>query len=190
MGGWRALDNLEGIAGRVRRSRARRGGRGIRPARAIANGNMPRCEVDDRGRNKERRNLARPALHQFPVLALDDVEPADSRGNVNTHFIQVRISRLPIGRLDREIRSGQRHLNEAAHLLQFFFLDPLEGVEVFDLASNLAIKSSGVKLRDEANTAAPGHEVFPAFLRADTQRADQSNARNNYPASQLYLAPM
>ena len=41
----------------------------------------------------------------------------------------------------------------------------------------------------DANAALPGHEVLPAFLRADAQRADQSNARNDYPASQSFDAP-
>jgi len=44
-------------------------------------------------------------------------------------------------------------------------------------------------LRDRPHAAVPGHEVLPGFLCADAQRADQSNARNDYPASQCLDAP-
>ena len=44
-------------------------------------------------------------------------------------------------------------------------------------------------MRYRAYAAFSGDEVLPAFLRADAQRADQSNTRNDYPASQLFNAP-
>ena len=42
-----ALNNFEGIADGVRRSGARRGGGGIGPARAVANGNMSGGKIHD-----------------------------------------------------------------------------------------------------------------------------------------------
>src|SRR5439155_25124850 len=76
---------------------------------------------------------------------------------------------------------------EARDLLEFFFFDPLEMVEVLHLAGDFAIESGGIEMGDWSNAAASGDEVPPAFLRADTQRADQSNTRDNYPASQRSL---
>src|SRR6202035_2095641 len=37
------------------------------------------------------------------------------------------------------------------------------------------------------NAALPGQNVLPAFLRADSYGADESNVCHNYPASQLCL---
>ena len=129
------------------------------------------------------------ALHELAVLALDDIESADSGGDIYAHFIEVGIFAFPAGHLDGEIRAGQSHLNEAAHFLQFFFLDPAEGIEVFYFAADGAVESGSVKKRDGANPAFTGNEVGPAFLGADAQRADQSNARYDYTASQLFSAP-
>src|SRR6267143_1087221 len=47
--------------------------------RVVRNPNMSRGQIHNRGGNKERRNLAGPALYQFDVFALDDIEPADAR---------------------------------------------------------------------------------------------------------------
>jgi hypothetical protein len=80
-------------------------------------------------------------------------------------------------------------LNEAAHFFQFFFLDPTEGIEILDFTGDFAIETSGIKLRNGTDAALTGEEIFPGFLRADAQRADQSNTRNDYPVSQLSKAP-
>jgi len=70
-----------------------------------------------------------------------------------------------------------------------FFFDPHERIEVFYFAGDLAVKTRGIELGDTANAALAGDEVLPRFLRADAQRADQSNTRNDYPASQVFDAP-
>ncbi len=168
-----ALDDFEGVADGVRGSGASRGGGGIRSLGAIANGDVSGSEIDDGGRNEKGRDLAWSALDQFPVLAFDDVETADAGGNVNADFVEVRIRGLPVRGFYGEIRAGQSDLDEAAHFFQFFFLNPLEGIEVLDLAGDFAVEARGIKMRDRANAALPGQEVFPGFLRADAQRADQ-----------------
>ena len=126
---------------------------------------------------------------QLDVLALDDVESADAGRNVDADFIEVGIFALPAGHLHGEIGACQSHLNEAAHLFQFFFFDPAEGVEIFYFAARWAVECGGVKVRNGADAAFTGQEVGPAFLGADAQRADQSNARYDYTASQLFGAP-
>jgi hypothetical protein len=52
-----------------------------------------------------------PALHQLDVLTLYDVEAADARGDVNTHFMQIRLFRFPVRHLHRKIRAGQGQLD-------------------------------------------------------------------------------
>ena len=184
-----ALDNFEGIADGVRRSGACGGGGGVRALGSITNGNVAGSEIDDGGRNEKGRDSAWAALDQFPVLAFDDVETADAGGNVDADFVEVRIRGLPVRGFYGEVRSSQSDLDEAAHFFQFFFLDPLERIEVFDFAGDFAVEAGGIKLRDRANAALAGEEVFPGFLRADAQRADKSNTRNDYPASQRFNAP-
>src|SRR5438045_9020680 len=123
------------------------------------------------------------------MLALDDVEPADSRRNINAHFVEIRLFRLPARHAHRKIRASQRHLDETPPLLQFFFLNPLEGVEAFDFAADAAIESGSVKTGYSGHSADAGKKIFPAFFRADAQRADQSNTRNHNAARQLFLLP-
>ena len=92
--------------------------------------------------------------------------------------------------LHRGIGAGQRDLDEAAHLFQFFFLDPLEGVEVLHFAGDFAVEIRWIKMRDGADTTDPGQEVLPRFVCADSQCADQPNSRNNHPASHGFPAPI
>ena len=49
------------------------------PLRAEPDRHLAGRQVDDRRRDEERRDLARPALEQRLVLALDGGEPADAR---------------------------------------------------------------------------------------------------------------
>ena len=72
-----ALDDLEAVADRMRSRRAGRAGRRVRPFRAEADRHVPRRQVDDRRRDEERRDLARPAFQVLLVLALDDAEAAN-----------------------------------------------------------------------------------------------------------------
>ena len=66
-----------------------------------------------------------------------------------------------------------------------FFSIHRKGSKFFTSPAILQSKSVVSKCVIVAHAALAGDEVLPAFLRADTQRADQSNARNDYPASQL-----
>src|SRR5258706_1547249 len=92
--------------------------------------------------------------------------------------------------LHRGIRSGQGQLDEAAHFFQFFFLNPLERIEVFYFAGNSAVERGSIELGDWPNAADTGYEVFPTLVRANTQRADQPNSRHHYPASHSSPAPV
>src|SRR5204862_4092441 len=138
----------------------------------VANRDVAGSKIDDGGRNKERRNLARAALDQLPVLALDDVENADAGRNVNADFIQVRIFLLPVRRLHGKVRGGQRYLDEAAHLLEFFFFDPPEGVEIFDSTCDFAIEAVGIVMSVQPDAAMSGDEGFVRLLCDDYVRED------------------
>ena len=83
----------------------------------------------------------------------------------------------------KQIIVEQLGVDEARHLLEFFFFDPLEGVEVPYLAAELAIEAGRVEAGDRRDAAASGDKISPAFLRADAQRADQPNTGNDDSAS-------
>src|ERR1017187_3275754 len=72
------LDDAEGIADGVGAGSASRGRRLIRTLGAEAHGNVSGGEVDDGGGNKKRRDLARAALDERGMFALDHVESADA----------------------------------------------------------------------------------------------------------------
>ena len=53
------------------------------PLAPIADGDVAGGQIDDGGRDKERRDAARPLFQQDLVLALDDLEPADPAADVD-----------------------------------------------------------------------------------------------------------
>ena len=56
---------------------------------AEAHGDMSGCQVHDGGGNEERRNLARARLRAGRVFALDDIESADARADVNADPLRI-----------------------------------------------------------------------------------------------------
>src|SRR6267154_4350904 len=69
------------------------------------------------------------------------------------------------------------------------FFYPAKRIEVFDFAGDAAVEAGGIKTGDGGDTADPGEKVLPAFFRADAQRADQSNTRDDNSASQRFQLP-
>ena len=70
-----------------------------------------------------------------------------------------------------------------------FFSIQRNGSKFFTSPRDGAVEAGGIKERDGADAAFAGDEIFPTFVGADAQRADQSNARYNYTASQVIRAP-
>src|SRR6185312_7363471 len=79
-------------------------------------------------------------------------------------------------------------MDKAAHLLQLFFLDELQRIEVFDLGGNLAGELGGVKVRNAAYPAMSRKQAFPHFFGGVSNCTDESNASDNDPTSQLLPA--
>ncbi len=68
------------------------------------------------------------------------------------------------------IRGRQGQVDEAAHLLQLFFLDELQRIEILDLRRDLAGELRGIKLRDAGHAAFAGKQVLPDLLRGVSHR--------------------
>ncbi len=135
-----ALDNLVCVAHGVGPGGASRGRRGIRALRSVADRDVARCKVHDCGRNEKRGDLARAAIQIFRMLALDDVESADARSDVDAGSVGEFRCDLKPGHANREIRRSHRQMDEPRHLLDFFFLDPVQRIETLHFAGDLAIE--------------------------------------------------
>jgi hypothetical protein len=79
------------------------------------------------------------------MFALDDVEPADAGADVTptrSAFSGV-IFRPDI--FNASSAAAMRQVDEASHLLDFFFFDEVERVEVLDLGGDLAGEIAAVE---------------------------------------------
>ena len=79
-------------------------------------------------------------------------------------------------------------MDEAAHLLQFFFLDELQRVEILDFSRDLAGELGCIKLRDACHAALACEQVAPDLFRGVPHPADQTNASDYDPSRQLLSA--
>src|SRR5271170_6853831 len=182
-----ALNNFEGVTDGVRGSGAGGGGGGVRTFRAVTNGNVSSGEIDDSGGNEERRDFAGPAREIFGMLALDDVESADAGADVHARGIRDFRSDFQAGHFHGEIGGGQSELDEAPGLLQLFFLEPVERIEIADFSGDAAVEGRGVKMSDGANAALARQQIAPDFFGANAAAANQPNARNHNTTIQREL---
>ena len=157
-----APDDLEGVADGVRRRRAGGAGRRVRPLGAEPDRHLAGGQVDDRRRDEERRDLARAALEQRLVLALDGREPADARRDEDADARRVLRRHLQPRVVHRELRRRDRVLDEDVHLLDIFLLDELQRIEALDLAGDPRRELRRVELRDRADAAAAPRRAPPS----------------------------
>ena len=74
-----------------------------------------------------------------------------------------------------EIRRRYGELDEAPHLLDFFFFDVISGVEVLHFAGDLTVESGRIESRDPANAAGTVSNRLPDLFGSNphgTQKAD------------------
>ena len=76
-------------------------------------------------------------------------------------------------------------MDEASHLLQFFFLDVVQRVEVPDLGGDLAGEVGGVETGDASDAALAGEHALPHFVGGIAHAADEAEAGDYDPASQV-----
>ena len=117
------------------------------------------------------------------MLPLDDVEAADPRADVDARALGQLPGEHEAGVLHGEVGGRQGEDDEAAHLLQLFLLDELEGVEVLDFAGEAAGVLRGVKEGDGGDAAAAGADRLPDFFGADAHAAEQADAGDHDPTA-------
>ena len=95
------------------------------------------------------------------MLALGDIESANSRSNMHSDPGGGLVADLQAGGLHGLFRGRHGQLDEAAHLLDVFLLDEFQRVKILDLAGNLAGVLRGVKMSDRSDAALAGQQVCP-----------------------------
>ena len=172
-----ALDDAEGVADGVRGGGAGGGGRLVRALGAVADGDVSGGEVDDGGGDEERRDLARPAVHQVGVLALDDVEAADAGADVHADVVCDLRRDLQAGVLHRLVCGCEGEVDEAAHFAGLFLIHELVGVEVFHFGGKPHGMAGEVEGLNLGHAAAAGHQAFPHFGGGVADPAERRRGR-------------
>ncbi len=119
-----------------------------------------------------------PCLQIVVVFPLDHFESADAAADINADSFGIFFGYLKAGGRQGILGGRNRHLNEAAHLLDFFFLDEFRGIEVLDLTRNLAIEQGGIESFNAGNAAADFKQRLPGLFRGVADRGQKTYARN------------
>ena len=157
-------NDAHGIANGVSAGSAGGSRRFVRALGAESHGNVPGGKVDDGSGDEEWRDLARAAFEKRLVLALDYVETANAGADVDAHLLGILGSNFEFRHLHRFIGRGEREVDEAAHLLDFFFLDEIERVEIAYFGSDLAGECGGVKCGNAVHAALARRQSLPYGL--------------------------
>src|SRR5271163_1056044 len=104
----------------------------IRTFRSVADADIAGGEVDDCRRDEKRRNLTWATFEHVAVLALNDVESADSGADVDADPFLVLGGHFQAGFGHSLGGSSQGKVNESPHLPRFLLVDELERIEVLD----------------------------------------------------------
>ncbi len=174
-----ALDDFVRIADGVRTRRAGGARRLVGATGAKADRDLARCQVDDRRRNEEGRDLARPTREVGLVLVLDGAEPADARRDVHADVDRVLDRHLEACVIDRELARGDRELDEGVNLLDLLLLDVIERVEALDLARDPRRERRRVKVGDRADARSGGADRRPVGTGAHSERRHQPDPRHH-----------
>ncbi len=120
-----------------------------------------------------------PPSMQRLVLALDGAEPADADAMNTPTRVAISGVTVSAGVVHRELRRGDRVLDEDVHLLDVFLVDELQRVEALDLARDPRGELRGVELRDRSDPALAGAERLPVRLGPDAERRHEADARHD-----------
>ena len=119
------------------------------------------------------------------MFAFNDVEPADAGGYVDAYRVSNGWRDLQTCHAQGKIGGRHGELDEAAHLFQLFFGDPVQRVEIADFSGNTAVEQGGIELRDRTDATGAGQKSFPHLVGPDAQGTNQTDTRYHYPAPQV-----
>ncbi len=129
-----------------------------------------------------------PPSRKRTVLALDRAEPADARRDEDAGPDRHLRADLQPRILHRELRGGDRELDEDVHLLDVLLVDELQRVEVLDFARDARRELGGVEPGDRADAAPSRAERFPVRAGPDAERRHEADARHDDSPAQTASA--
>src|SRR5579862_7015082 len=110
------------------------------------------------------------------MFAFNNGESADARADEDACTLrQLRADRQAC-LLHRTFGGSHRVVDEQIHLLDVFFLEPVERVEIFDFGGDLRGKLSGIETGDPGNAAASFAKALPGIFSSRSQRGYQTHA--------------
>ncbi len=181
-------DDLVSVAYRMRARGTSGAGSFVRSLSVIADADVSGGQIHNGGWNEKRGDFTRPAVQQIAVLALYDIEPTNSGSNMHAYpGGHVRCD-FEAGAFHGFIRGRHCQVDKAAHLFQFFFLDKLQRVEIFDFRRDAAGELRRIKLSDRGYATLARAQVAPHFLGRVAYATNQANASDYNPTSQLLPA--
>ena len=169
------LDRPEAETDRVGRGGARRDDPEIRPLETVADRQVPRNHVDDRGRNEKRRDLARSVGRQEGVvLGFDGRESTDTRAGDDPATLDIMLAEVDPGMghgLD-----ARRHavVHELVHATGFFRRDVVTDREAAHGTADTGGEGAGVEAGDETNAALATQHRIPCTRDGAADRRDDS----------------
>src|ERR1017187_1742330 len=122
------------------------------------------------------------------MFPFDHIESADAGADMDASPVRNVIGDLQARSFHGLVGGGQGQVNEAAHLLEFFFLDEIERIEVFDLSSDLTGELSRIELRNPGYATLSGKQALPNFFRGIAYSTNQPDPSDHDPSSQLLPA--
>ena len=130
------------------------------------------------------------ALHELPVFSLDDVESADAARNVNANFVEIVFGILrPFAILVAKSAAARAIWMKRPIFFSSFFSIQRNGSKF--LTSPAIVQSKPVVSKSVMvpTPVLAGDDIFPGFVRADSERANQPDACHNDPASHRIMLP-
>ena len=158
------------IANGVSPGGAGRGRRRIRTFGSDPNRDVSGSHIDDDPGNEKWRNAARAVGKIGLVLPLDHVEAADSAADANAGALFLALVDFKSGTRERAFGRRDGELDEAPHLLDFFFLDIDARLESLDLPGDLGRETRHIERLNPGNSGPPLPKRRPRFLGAHCQR--------------------
>ena len=185
-------DAVEGVAHGVGAAGAGRHRAGADALEAEADGDLGRCHVGDGHGDEVGADLFHPLLLAPGVLLLNGGQTADAAGHDDADVLGLRLA-VDAAVLNGLGGSAQCQQGEAGHLAGLFFVHDGLGVEVLDLARQLALELAGVELGDGADAALACAGGGPAVGGVITKRVHGSQTGDDDSAffhrkSSFYIA--
>ena len=150
---------------------------GVGALQPPAHGHLAGGQVGEQHRNEEGAQPLGPFCLENVLVGFYRRKPAqanaDDRPPAVPYFF---LGRLQASVLKRHLRGGDDVLDEGVHLLDFFALNIILGLETLHLSADLRGQPLGVEPCHPADPGFPRNERIPILPQANPERGDQPHS--------------